>query len=176
MANLIVTDPTVNGAAEDTAIRTGTSLRDWLSGQWAVLFSHPEHFAPHPSTPAGFVTVLADDFSACGVKPIAIVNHPDAAASWLDFAGADRAVISLADSDRSASVVDLPERALAQTIARMTTPFVIIIDAIARCRSTITYRPQSGAGRRTVEDVLRMVQILRDGARLTPASTRLAAG
>jgi alkyl hydroperoxide reductase subunit AhpC len=181
MAKLIVADSTANDIA--VTHTTGhlytttdnTSLREWLCGQWAVLFSHPEHFAPHPSTPSGFITLLADDFSACGVKPIAVASTCDTAASWLDFAGTDRSVISLNDSSHhSTPVVDLPERALARTIARMTTPFVIIIDAIARCRSTIAYRPTASARNRTIEDVLRMVQVLRDGAGFTPADQRVA--
>ena len=66
MAKLIVSDAAANDSATvttGTTLRIGSSLRDWLAGQWAILFSHPE------------------------------------------------------------------------------------IDAIARCRSTITYRPQSGGSR-----------------------------
>ena len=150
-------------------------LRNWLNGQWAVLFSNPEDFAPHPSTPEGFITLLADDFAACGVKPIKLGND-DAAPSWLDYAGADSARVVLDDDD--GPVIDLAERTLAVKIEGLNSPFVIVLDANARCRTTIKYDARRLERARTIQDVLTVVQVLqrRIPDETLPEYERLAAG
>jgi len=162
-----------------------TRLREWLGGNWAVLFSHPEDFAPHPTTPEGFITLLADDFAACGVKPISL-GDDSTAVSWLDFAGADTTNIVLDTEPESGQVVDLAERRLAlqleRTLAlklqRVAARFVIVLDEKARCRTTITYDARHTGRHRTVEDILRVVEILRHRVPAVPQKRleRAAAG
>lgn len=162
MATLIFTDQTdVTTFATDSRV----SLREWLAGKWAVLFSHPEDFAPHPSTPSGFITMLADDFAACRVRPVTLGNNARTTPSWLDYAGADNTKIVVAVGDSDGRVVDLGEHTLARKIARLATPFVMVIDANARCRSTITYRTLHTGRARTIRDVLTVVEVLRRGER-----------
>jgi alkyl hydroperoxide reductase subunit AhpC len=141
-------------------------LREWLGGQWAVLFSHPEDFAPHPTTPEGFITLLADDFAACGAKPISLDDGrgEESTPSWLDFAGADTTNVVLNSDVESAHVVDLAERTLSMKLERLASHsasrFVIVLDEKARCRTTITYNPTPVSRHRTIEDVLTVVQVL----------------
>lgn len=162
MATLII-----NSTAGTANTRATPGLRDWLAGHWAVLFSNPEHFAPHATTPAGFITLLAQDFATCGVKPIKIGTCAETAASWLDYAGTDRANVII-DRDSDDQIVDLLERTLALTIDRLDKPFVIVLDALGRCRSTMTYQPRHGERRRTIEDMLSVVQVLKAGTRSKP--------
>lgn len=160
MATLIVADNTATSDGRKSG--SGNSLRNWLAGQWAVLFSNPEHFAPHPSTPTGFITMLADDFVAAQVKPLTLSRSGEVTASWLDYAGTDSAVIRL-EVSRNEPIVDLAERTLASIVTQLHSPFAIIVDALGRCRSTITYKYATGRSR-TINEVLSMVQVLRGGA------------
>jgi hypothetical protein len=178
MATLIVAETAASNDSQQA--RRSTSLREWLAGSWGVLFSNPEHFAPHPTTPAGFITLLADDFVVCGAKPIRVAGRRDepCGSSWLDYAGADCADVVIDTTAHDSTVVDLCERSLALTLARMESPYVIVIDQLGRCRSTMTYRLRRGERSRTIDDVLSVVQVLRAGA---PTSSqveyeRLAAG
>ena len=146
----------------------GLRLREWLGGRWAVLFSNPEDFAPHPSTPEGFITLLAEDFAACGAQPITLARSDEPAPSWLDFAGADSSRVVLNSSATGATpensgtarIVDLAERTLATTIRRLSARFVIVLDANARCRTTISYDARRGERVRTIQDILTVVQVL----------------
>jgi alkyl hydroperoxide reductase subunit AhpC len=148
-------------------------LREWLGGQWAVLFSNPEDFAPHPTTPEGFITLLADDFAACGAKPLSLDegSGEESTPSWLDFAGADTSNIVLDSDAQTGQIVDLAERTLALKLDRLLchspARFVIVLDEKARCRTTITYNRNSTARNRTIEDVLTVVQVLQ---RRTPVA------
>jgi alkyl hydroperoxide reductase subunit AhpC len=152
---------------------TPTRLREWLGGKWAVLFSNPEDFAPHPTTPEGFITLLADDFAACGVKPLALGRSNGATVNWLDFAGADTSAVVLDLDSNCGQLVDLAERTLALKISRLNSRFVIVLDEKARCRTTITYDSRRLERHRTIEDVLTVVQVLH--RRLPEAVPELAA-
>jgi alkyl hydroperoxide reductase subunit AhpC len=160
MATLTVA---ARGTSDDALQSPKVALRDWLAGHWAVLFSNPEHFAPHPTTPMGFITLLAEDFVTSGAKPIMVTGHAGSRSNWLDYAGADCTDIVIAHSDRDDQVVNLSERALALTIERLTSPFVIVIDANGRCRSTFMYQATAGDRGRSIEEVLSVVQVLRSG-------------
>jgi len=158
---------TTDVPSSSTASTQRTPLREWLGGQWAVLFSNPEDFAPHPTTPEGFITLLADDFAACGAKPISFDagSGTESTPSWLDFAGTDATKIVLNSDAQAGQIVDLAERTLAMKLDRLLNQlpsrFVIVLDEKARCRTTITYNRSPTARNRTIEDVLTVVQVLR---------------
>ena len=46
-------------------------LRDWLAGDWALLFSHPVDFQDQGLEHDRWLDILRDEFRARGVKPIA---------------------------------------------------------------------------------------------------------
>lgn len=136
------------------------SLRDWLDGHWAVVFSHPEDFAPHPSTPCGFIACLADGILAAGIKPIVwATSLLDPISSWLDHAFNDDAVVVLNAEDHG--VVDLSERTLAARLQRPHQRFVLIADENGRHRTTLTYTSTRDRPR-TLLDVVEVIAELRD--------------
>jgi len=142
-------------------MHSGVRLREWLNGRWGVLYSNPEDFAPHPSTPRGFIACLSGEFEHYEVKPLTLGNHSGAAPeSWLDVAMDDQSVVVVAGS-REHSVIDLAERALARQLARLKDPFVMILDTWGRCRSTLSYRPRRIDRPRTLTDILNVVDGLR---------------
>jgi alkyl hydroperoxide reductase subunit AhpC len=162
MATLVVTDSTQQ--APEHALR----LRDWLSGHWAIVFSNPQHFAPHPSTPPGFLARLSSFLERSQVKALTLVG--DVALDqrrWLDEVVCDPALVALEMA--GGKVIDFAERTLARRIGELSGPFVIVLDANGCCRSTISYRPSHSSRLRTVEDILRVIGVLRSGG--TPALT-----
>jgi hypothetical protein len=138
------------------------ALHDWLQGHWALVFSDPDDFAPHASTPQGFMTCLADELRRARTKPLAVLNrwHSGLAASWLQHATSDRSLIVLEPASHE-PVIDFSTRALALKLARLQPPYVLILDEQARCRSTLCYRPRGIDRARTVEELLRVVAALR---------------
>ncbi|HVF18192.1 MAG TPA: hypothetical protein VNA21_14825, partial [Steroidobacteraceae bacterium] len=69
MATMILSNKPL--ATAELAHERIVALRDWLDGHWAAVFSNPNDFAPSPTTPAGFITCIADAVLAAGIKPIA---------------------------------------------------------------------------------------------------------
>lgn len=139
-------------------------LREWLDGQWGIVYSNPEDFAPHPSTPRGFVSRLAGEFERYCVKPIALGTEISAAPhSWLDIAMEDHSLVIVDADGVDEPVIDLAERALAMKIAGIDSRFVMILDANGRCRSTIHYRPRRIDRPRTLADILKVVEVLQGG-------------
>ena len=138
------------------------SLRDWLGGDWGAVFSNPNDFAPTPTTPAGFITCLAQAMTDAGIKPIAFNRsaEPSAQHGWLDHAINDDAWVVL--NNDGEDVIDLAEFALASHLDALHRPFVTIIDARGRVRITVTYQPS--AGTRSILDVVDLVEALRSGS------------
>lgn len=142
-------------------------LREWLEGHWGLLYSNPEDFAPHPSTPRGFISRLGGEFEHCNVKPIVLgSDFGTAPPSWLDIAMEDDSLVIVDADGVDEPVIDLAERALAMQLAGIDGRFVMILDANGRCRSTISYRPRRIDRPRTLTDLLNVVEVLQGGARL----------
>jgi len=141
------------------------ALHDWLQGSWALLFSNPDDFAPHASTPPGFMACLVDELRRSHTKPLVLANRLQQGIriNWLQHAINDPSVIVLqaAGTDQ---VVDFATRALALKLKRLQPPFVLILDDHGRCRSTISYRPRRIDRLRTVQDLLSVVAVLRGAA------------
>jgi thioredoxin-dependent peroxiredoxin len=150
----------------DTRPHRVMRLREWLDGQWGILYSNPEDFAPHPSTPRGFVSRLAGEFEQYNVKPIALGSEVGAAPqSWLDVAMEDNSLVIVDADGVDEPVIDLAERALAMKLAEIDGRFVMILDAHGRCRSTINYRPRRIDRPRTLTGILNVVEVLQGGDR-----------
>lgn len=139
-------------------------LREWLDGRWGILYSHPEDFAPHPSTPRGFIARLAGEFDHCNAKPIALGKDVGAAPeSWLNIASDDDSLVIIDMDGVDAPVIDLAERALALQLAEREGRFVMVLDPNGRCRSTINYQPRRIDRPRTLSDILSVVEVLQGG-------------
>lgn len=161
MATLIFSSHHSSG---DQSAPSVMRLREWLDGRWGILYSNPEDFAPHPSTPHGFIASMCGEFEQHDVKPITVGSGIGAVSqSWLDLAVEDDSLV-IVDADVDAAVIDLAERALAMRLAKLAGPFVMILDAHGRCRATISYRPRRIDRPRTLADILNVVEVLRGGA------------
>ena len=152
-------------------------LHDCLQGRWALLFSDPEDFAPHASTPSGFLNHLADEFRRARTRPFAVVHQLQQShgCQWLQHASNDPSLLVL---DCSAHpVVDFATRALLRRLRQLAAPYVVVLDEQGRCRSTICYRARRIDRPRTLEELLCMVRALRgDGGHAATHARRGRSG
>lgn len=115
------------------------SLRTWLSGRWAIFFSHPDDFLPHDWEVDRWLVVLRHAFSKSGVRPLALGSDSlDGAQSWVGVVNSDAAPLVLEDRPGRASSMDLGS--LGQEIHSAGSPFVMIIDRRLTVRRTFQYR------------------------------------
>jgi hypothetical protein len=126
----------------------GLSLRAWLAGRWAILFSHPADFVEEHLEMDRWLSVLAQGFSARGVAAVAL--HRTTAApeqGWLGRLAAlsrDCAATLSLDLPQAAAPTDFAAGALRVDIAHSGPRFAMIIDADLRRRRTLRYRPPDG--------------------------------
>jgi hypothetical protein len=121
-----------------------TSLRAWLAGRWAILFSHPEDFAQEQLEMDRWICVLARSLSGHDVAAVALARTvPGTAESCLGqlaaLGGEFAAVLEL-DPPSPAPLADLSAGALRSHIARSGPRFAMIVDASTRCRRVLSYQ------------------------------------
>jgi hypothetical protein len=99
------------------------SLRRWLHGQWALLFSHPDDFASYGFESDRWLVHVREAFAATGVRPLALAAATTSlAADWITHAGG----CAIGPIDE----IDDRRR------------FVITLDDSLRARRTFFYTPQ----------------------------------
>lgn len=140
------------------AFRSRIALHRWLDGSWALLFSNPEHFAPHESTPKGYLTCLASILADNGIKLIELQSQ-STEASWIDASDPNRQLLFV--TSHNTDVLDLRAHTLIKKIRETSHPFVMVIDQHLQCRTTLNYRPENITRPRTLEDIVETIYVLR---------------
>ena len=120
------------------------SLRAWLAGRWAVLFSHPQDFAQEQLEMDRWISILSQGFRAQGVAAVALCPADrDPEASWLGRLAAlnrECAATLCLDLPQPAALADFAAGAVRADIVRGGPRFAMIIDSDACCRRTLRYR------------------------------------
>jgi alkyl hydroperoxide reductase subunit AhpC len=121
------------------SVRPVPTLRDWLAGQWGLIFSHPEDFQESglELEQDRWLVVLAHEFRAAGVRPLSCQPRSGRAdASWVSKLTGDQWFVQLEDA-----VADLAARQLRAEIRAIDSRFVLVIDDRLRRRGLLPYRP-----------------------------------
>jgi alkyl hydroperoxide reductase subunit AhpC len=141
---------------------TGPLLREWLQGDWAMLFSHPIDFQYQGLETDRWLSILREEFCAREVRPLACRRSlSDLDASWASDLVEDHSLLRLGGTDVVA-------RRLREDLSGLATRFVVIVDESLQRRGVLKY----SAGRNSVSplDLLASIDMLR---RRSPA--RIAA-
>ncbi len=113
------------------------ALREWLAGDWGLLFSHPEDFEDRGLEQDRWLAIVGEELRACGVKPLACTTQPNRR----DTGWASRVVNDWRTLRLEGAVVDLTARQLRAEITALGPRFVLVVDAGLRRRGALPYRP-----------------------------------
>ena len=135
-------------------------FHEWMSDDWAVLFSHPADFTPVCTTELGEVARLKPEFDKRGVKVIGLSVDPlDDHRSWAgDIAETQGHALNfplIADPDRE--IADLYGMIHPQADDTLTVRSVFVIGSDKKVKLTLTYPASTG---RNFEEILRVIDSL----------------
>jgi len=135
-------------------------FHEWMSDDWAVLFSHPADFTPVCTTELGEVARLKPEFDKRGVKVIGLSVDPlEDHRSWAgDIAETQGHALNfplIADPDRE--IADLYGMIHPQADDTLTVRSVFVIGSDKKVKLTLTYPASTG---RNFEEILRVIDSL----------------
>ena len=148
-------------------------FHEWMSDDWAVLFSHPADFTPVCTTELGEVARLKPEFDKRGVKVIGLSVDPlEDHRSWAgDIAETQGHALNfplIADPDRE--IADLYGMIHPQADDTLTVRSVFVIGSDKKVKLTLTYPASTG---RNFEEILRIIdslQLTADHSVATPVN------
>jgi len=120
---------------------TSPSLRAWLRGDWAILFSHPDDFVRYDLEMDRWLVVAKRAFAERGIRPIALASPTsDPERSWITQVSGDSRSVLLEDaSQQYFGPVDLQTPVLREEIEQAERRFVMIIDDELRQQKMFSY-------------------------------------
>jgi alkyl hydroperoxide reductase subunit AhpC len=117
------------------------SLRAWLRGDWAILFSHPDDFVRYDLEMDRWLVVAKRAFAERGIRPIALASPTsDPEQSWITQVSGDNRSVLLEDaSQQYFGPVDRQTPVLREEIELAKRRFVMIIDDELRQQQIFSY-------------------------------------
>jgi alkyl hydroperoxide reductase subunit AhpC len=125
---------------------TSPSLRAWLEGDWAIIFSHPDDFVRYDLEMDRWLVVTQRAFAARGIRPIALDSPAlDPETSWVTQVIGDNRTVLLEDpTQQHFGPVDLQTPVLREALEQVGQRFVMIIDGELRQQKVFSYDTLSG--------------------------------
>jgi alkyl hydroperoxide reductase subunit AhpC len=137
-------------------------LREWLQGDWAMIFSHPIDFQYQGLEIDRWLAIVHEEFQERGVRALscrrqAALLDPIWAAELL----ADQRPISIEPVNETGipEIIDLPARALRDELLGLSTRFVLIVDDKLRRRGVFKY--STGGAKVSPLDLLTSIEAMR---------------
>jgi hypothetical protein len=142
VATLLLAAHTSSGTVQ----LTSASLRSWLRGDWAILFSHPDDFVSHDLEMDRWLVVTRQAFAGRGIRPMALASAAlDPQRCWItEVSGDPRSVLLEDPSQQHFGPVDLQTPVLREALEQKERRFVMIIDGELRRQKTFSYDTLSG--------------------------------
>lgn len=153
-----------HGAAADAStipLLPLSSVRKWLRGSWALLFSHADDFASYGFEADRWLMMVRGACADVDVRPLALACNSSHIANWVTEIGGRVTALPADDTRRHPVLHDAYQQVLCEAIQDATSRFVMILDDALRLRRTFAY----GAHNQLPSpiDLLAMAEKLRSG-------------
>ena len=135
MATLQVRELANNGSAGSSV-----SLRKWLDGHWAILFSHPEDFIYCELELDRWLDIVGNAFRRAHILPLALSRSTSPIdKGWVSQLSGDDRSVSLHEGMTGRALLDFHSYRLGACLERIDQRFAMIIDPSPCQRRTLLY-------------------------------------
>jgi hypothetical protein len=117
-------------------------LREWLQGDWAMIFSHPIDFQYQGLEIDRWLAIVREEFQLRAVRALACRReHRLLDPIWVAEPIADHRPVRIEPVNEAGvpEIVDLPARALRDELLGLSARFVLIVDEELRRRGVFKY-------------------------------------
>lgn len=149
------------------------ALREWLSGDWALVFSHPADFAPQDFEGDRWLAVAANALANSRIRLLGLVRGAHEG-QWLAELDGRGGALRLAPAARRPPVISLLQHVIASALASTSGRCVLVLDGELRVRRTYVYG--GAAACRSLFDLIAIASDARSADRCRRADAGSSAG
>jgi hypothetical protein len=146
-----------------------SSVRRWLHGSWAMLFSHADDFASYGFEADRWLMQVRQACASADVRPLVLACNTRHSASWVTEVGGRVATLPLDDTRRYPMLRDAYQQVLCEAIKDAGSRFVMILDDVLRLRRTVLYGTRARLP--SPIDLVAMAAKMRSAGAQNPATT-----
>ena len=127
-------------SARDGSAGSSVSLREWLDGRWAILFSHPDDFIRCGLELDRWLDIVGNAFRQARILPLALSRRTcPIDQGWVSQLSGDDCCVSLHQRMNGQSLLDFHSCRLRACIERLDQRFAMIIDPAPCQQRTLLY-------------------------------------